>query len=868
MRQALADRYRIEHVLGEGGMATVYLAEDLKHHRKVAVKVMRPELAATLGSDRFLREVEIAAKLSHPNILAVYDSGSADGILYYVMPLVEGESLPARLACEKQLPVADALRIAREVAEALAYAHERGIVHRDIKPANILISAGHALVADFGIARAANAGDARVLTQTGLAIGTPQYMSPEQAMGDTVDGRADIYALGAVLYEMISGEPPFTGPTAQSIIARSLSEAPRPLQQTRATLAPAVSSVVLTALAKSPADRFRGASEMVTAICAAEDQSRFGTGAETPALISSSPARGGWQKWAIGAAAVVAVAVGAWYFAGNRGAGPTQRSVAVLPFDNQGAEEDAYFASGIVDELRDKLSRVDQLAVTASASSDQYRATTKTPQQIAKELGVQQVLTGKVSWLPGENGTRKVKVVSELLDGGTGAVTWRETFDADMTDASQIEGRIATRVAAALGTVLGASDAKALAGRPTQNADAYDLYLKAAAIHSNSAGALRTKAGYLEQAVALDSSFARAWGFLSSTLSTLYFNGNRDPVVGRRAKETLDQLLKLASDSAGAHMVAADYHTNISGDTIAARREVDRALELDSNYTGAMLRAAQFDIRAGENAAANAKLARARKLDPRSLGVLASLQSAQLALGDYDEAAGTAEEIIALKPGPNLVEQAIYAHLARGDIASAKSAAIDAQGWTPATELVSYFAGYQELAFVLSDEQRTLLFRLTPAAFDNDRGWWGQSLATAAYQQGDMKRARAYADSSLSASKQATEVNPTDAQARILYALMLAYVGRTPDANREAERAMSVLDGPSAQNLWYMELQAARVYLAGGQFDRAMDHLEKIVALKSFITPGYLRVDPMFKPLRGNARFEKLLAPAVKLKNG
>ena len=209
VRAALAAHYRIEHVLGEGGMATVYLAEDVKHHRKVAVKVMRPELAATLGADRFLREIEIAARLSHPSILAVHDSGNIEGILYYVMPLVEGESLPARLAREKQLSVPEALRIAREVAEALAYAHARGIVHRDIKPANILLSAGHALVADFGIARATGT-EGPALTQTGLAIGTPQYMSPEQSSGDVVDGRTDIYALGCVLYEMLAGEPPFT----------------------------------------------------------------------------------------------------------------------------------------------------------------------------------------------------------------------------------------------------------------------------------------------------------------------------------------------------------------------------------------------------------------------------------------------------------------------------------------------------------------------------------------------------------------------------------------------------------------------------------------------------------------------------------
>ena len=241
VREVLAERYRIERVVGEGGMATVYLAEDLKHRRQVAVKVMRPELSATLGGDRFLREVEIAAQLNHPHILPMYDSGRAgdqaggraDEVLYYVMPYVEGESLAARIARQGELPVRDALRIAREVAEALAYAHRRGIVHRDIKPANILLNEGHALVADFGIARAVHS-DGTAITATGLAIGTPQYMSPEQATGGReVDGRTDIYALGAVLYEMLSGEPPFTGRTPQAVVARVMTERPRALGATR-----------------------------------------------------------------------------------------------------------------------------------------------------------------------------------------------------------------------------------------------------------------------------------------------------------------------------------------------------------------------------------------------------------------------------------------------------------------------------------------------------------------------------------------------------------------------------------------------------------------------------------------------------------
>ena len=217
---ALADRYRLERELGQGGMATVYLAEDVKHRRKVALKVLRPELSAVIGAERFLKEIETTANLQHPHILPLHDSGAVDGFLFYVMPFIEGETLRARLARERQLPVDDALRIAREVADALGYAHAHGVIHRDIKPENILLQGGHALVADFGIALAVQTAGGQRMTQTGLSLGTPQYMSPEQAMGErTIDARSDLYALGAVTYEMLTGDAPFTGTTVQAIVA-------------------------------------------------------------------------------------------------------------------------------------------------------------------------------------------------------------------------------------------------------------------------------------------------------------------------------------------------------------------------------------------------------------------------------------------------------------------------------------------------------------------------------------------------------------------------------------------------------------------------------------------------------------------------
>jgi serine/threonine-protein kinase len=306
LQRTLADRYRFERELGAGGMATVYLAEDVRHRRRVAIKVLHPELSAVIGSERFLKEIELTANLQHPHILPLFDSGDANGQLFYVMPYIEGETLRARLEREQQLPVGDAVRIATEVADALSYAHRRNVIHRDIKPENILLQDGHALVADFGIALAVQTAGGGRLTQTGLSLGTPHYMSPEQAMGErSVDLRADIYALGAVMYEMLAGEPPFTGPTAQAIMARAMTERPRPLGQVRETLPVHVEDAVMTALSKLPADRQTTATLFAEALA---NPGASGATRATRAMVGVAQARprASWMTWALVAAGVAA----------------------------------------------------------------------------------------------------------------------------------------------------------------------------------------------------------------------------------------------------------------------------------------------------------------------------------------------------------------------------------------------------------------------------------------------------------------------------------------------------------------------------------------------------------------------------------
>ena len=459
LREALADRYAVERELGRGGMATVFLAEDRKHHRSVAIKVLHADLAAALGSERFLREIEIAARLQHPHILPLYDSGDAGGILYYVMPYVEGESLRDRLNREKQLPQDDALRITAEVAGALAYAHSRGIVHRDIKPENIMLSGGTAVVADFGIARAVNAaGDAGHLTQTGTIIGTPAYMSPEQATGsDEIDGRSDQYSLACVVYEMLVGEPPFTGPTAQAVLARHSLDVVSPPSIVRATIPDAAEAAILRALAKLPADRYATTALFVEALTTPS----AATGAHRRASrVGAAAPRVPWRRVVPIAGGVLIAVVLALVVArpgekaGSRVAaegGLDPRHVAVLYFEDQSAGKTlGYVADGLTEALIDALGQVPALSVVSKNGVAPYRTSEVAPDSVARALNVGTVVRGEVE----ETGNR-YHVSVRLIDGASGADYKRASFDQAAGDLLVIRDSVAQRVAEFLRPGLG-----------------------------------------------------------------------------------------------------------------------------------------------------------------------------------------------------------------------------------------------------------------------------------------------------------------------------------------------------------------------------------------------------------------------------
>src|SRR5215213_8327169 len=507
LADALRDRYTLEHELGRGGMATVYLATDLRHRRRVALKVLDPALSAVLGPERFSREIETAAQLQHPHILPVHDSGESAGLLWYTMPYVEGESLREWLRRNGRRPVAEAVRLGREIAGALDHAHRKGVIHRDIKPENILLSDGQPLVADFGIARTSTPGG-ETLTQTGLSLGTPAYMSPEQALGNrAIDGRSDQYALGCLMFELIAGQPPYTGTTAQAVVSRHLTEPVPALSSVRPEVPAGVSAAVARAMAKTPGERFPTAGAFAEALGSGLDA--------TQAMQRTATGAFRWAPVALATALAVAlpVAIGVSV---RRGPGSTSSTappplVAVLPLETIGADtSQRYFTAGMTEEIAGQLSRVGGLRVVSTAVAQGYAGKPGGLPRMARELGVGSVIGGSV-----RRAGDQVRIAVQLADTRSGQTLWSDQYDRPLASVLEVQSEVARQVASALQARLTPAEADRLRHPAALNPEAHDLLLRSQAMsvairEENQAGM-----ALIRQALARDSSYAEAWAMLA-----------------------------------------------------------------------------------------------------------------------------------------------------------------------------------------------------------------------------------------------------------------------------------------------------------------------------------------------------------------
>jgi len=588
LETALTGRYAVEREIGRGGMATVYLAQDLKHRRPVAVKILHPHIAAQLGTDRFLREIQIAARLSHPHILALIDSGEADGLLYYIMPYIQGESLRDRMVRGK-LPLEEALQITRHVASALGYAHNQGVVHRDIKPENVMLHEGEAMVTDFGIAKAVSAAGNENLTQTGSTVGTPAYMSPEQASGEgDLDGRSDLYSLGCMAYELLAGVPPFTGTNAQAIIMKRFAENPPPLRAANPGVPDNVERAIARAMERQPADRFATTLQFAQALA-------------VPG-ISTTPS---------GPRPVTA----------SLPAAPKAKSVAVLPFVDMSPEKDQdYFTDGMAEEIINALTKIQALRVASRSSAFAFKGKNQDIRAVGEQLGVSTVLEGSVR---------------NVADGYH---LWSDRYDRQMEDVFAVQDEIAENIVKALRLVLSENEKKAIEQARPENVQAYDYYLRGRQfVHQYREKSLQFARRMFQRAIEVDPAFAKAYAGLADCSSMLYNWWDAVEANLNQAESASKKALELAPDLAEAH-ASRGFALTLSKRYREAEQEFETAIQLDPTLFEAYYFYARTSFEQGKLEPAARLFEKAAEVRPEDFQALGLCSQVYEGLGRHADA--------------------------------------------------------------------------------------------------------------------------------------------------------------------------------------------------------------------------------------
>jgi serine/threonine-protein kinase len=657
IRAALGGRYIIEREIGRGGMAHVYLAKDVQHDRDVAVKVLDHHVSQEFMAERFLREIHVTAKLIHPNIIPLLDSGRLGNVLYYVTPFAAGESLRQRINRERQLPLRDVLRITGEIADALDAAHQAGVIHRDVKPENVLLVSGHAVVCDFGVARALSVVGANTLTGIGVSIGTPAYMSPEQSAADVVDGRSDIYALGCVMYEMLAGEPPFGGTNMQRVLAQHASTPVPSIRLSRPAVPVSVDLVLAKALEKAPGDRFQTAGKLRDAIddlIEANASGSVGTQPAAPRRLSlpslpAFPSLPGVPaiRWVAATVGVILVALGLYVWRKSSGvaAPPTPGStrIAVLPMANIGADpQDRYFAEGVTDEMISTLSTIAGLRVIARSSVIGYADNKKPVSEIKRELDVGSVVESTCQKVGNQF---RVKV--SLIDAGTQETRWTDERLVNADDLFALQRDISTRVATALRVRLLPAEVRRIDRVPTTHPDAYQLFVAARVLDNdrqNTPGyraALDTITNMLQRAIAKDSSFAEAHAALAQTFVNRLFNFEpNNSALRQGATEEIARALAIDSSLAEAYFVRGNLaYTRESGWQLdSAMRDYKRVLALKPNVAVYHAAYGTLLFHVGLLDPALRELRLSQQLDPLNRFVVPRIARVLWYQGKYDDA--------------------------------------------------------------------------------------------------------------------------------------------------------------------------------------------------------------------------------------
>ena len=867
----LADRYEVERAIGSGGMATVYLARDAKHHRHVAVKVLKPEVGESVGAERFLREIEIAANLQHPNVLPLYDSGEWNGRLFYVMPLIEGESLRDRLSREPRLSLLEIADITEKVALALDYSHSRSVVHRDIKPDNVMLTGGSVVVADFGIARALAVGSTK-LTQTGLFIGTPVYMSPEQAeSGSDPTGASDQYSLACVVYEMLTGDAPFVGPTAQSIVLQHWRQAAPSVRATRRDVPLAVERALHRALAKQPADRFVTVGAFATAFREAIAASH----SVVDRLVGAA-GRGPRIAAALAGAAVsVLLVVGVIDVVRRMRAvepgsvtNAQQPVVAVLPFTHSGRADDKYVTDGLTEEITTRLAGIRSLRTVSSASASQYAGVPLA--RIARELGAQYVVTGSIGTERGVNGSMSVRVFAQLVNVSKRPEVelWRQRIE-ERIDAGhlfEVQAKVARGVASALSLTLNPSEVKAIDAEATANPDAYNFFLRAAPYATFSFEKLPTRSAIemYQRAANADTTFTLAYAKLAQFQTLYYYFFDRTPTRIQQAKQALDQAMALDPTLPESRIALGYFYYFVNLDYPRAEQQFRSVLAEQPSNAELLWLLGSVARRNNNWVDAVQHMRRAVELSPRSRLYALELAVTYLLRREYAAADREFDRCVGLDSTwfACSYSRAVIPQLAASDLDAKHRRLREAQarvGHGTTLEWLLPNGGRWELASQGLEFQGPIeTLSLTAAGIDS--GDYLLALADLRRAQRDVAGARAAAAAAVPILERRVRDRPGIPELRGSLGVAYAGVGRREDALREGLAATRLV--PASRDAFRgpsYERTLLEIRLLLGDTDEAITITRRLLSIPMDISVPYIKVDPHFEAIRSTPNFRRFL---------
>lgn len=884
VRSTFSDAYEIEEEIGRGGMASVFRARDRRHPRQVAVKVFRSDLDLSSGLARFQREIEIAAGLQHPNILTLYDSGERNGLRYYVMPFVVGRTLRDRLNDEPRLPVREALSIGMEIASALSYAHEQGVIHRDIKPGNVLLSSGHAIVADFGIARAlasaegealldvtdpsrstdpGDEGEAlgRNLTMAGSTLGSVNYMSPEQASGESVDARTDVYALGCVLYEMLTGNPPNKASSAYAVLARALAGKPDSIRSVRDDVPASLAAAIDRALRPDPEDRQESAVELLEELEHVQRE-----------LLGTGRGRGRVTAAAAVAALAAGVVLALQFGPGRGGASVGDASlgslVLVMPFDNVGEAGDEHFAVGVVDEISSRLGQIPELGVMGRESAGRALRDSLTMDEVESQLGADFVLSGSVRWQPGADGGGRVRVTPRLQRTSDGAQVWSRSYNAELSDIFAIQDSIAVEVTQSLGATLFNTDSDEVTD--TENMAAYTAFLRAGVASRrgiNLSDDLLEAIELYSEATELDPEYAPPYWGLVDAYGLLQFNWPYlVPDSRARAAEALARAAEIAPEHPQTYLARGLYYY---------RAEADYDLALDALETARTLAPGDFDVvrtlglvyrRRGDWQPAISSLEAALRLDPLEWAVAYELGRLYTWTRDYAAAERYLSIATSIQPetGAGYRKHLNTLLLAGADWSRVEALIAEAAAAAEPHWLMAFDPGVTTRISMLADRFPDAFVagpRGVPEIEGREDGILALVSALAAERSGRADDARRGFAETVEALGPLVADPEGSVGLTIIATLAMAHaaLGERDEALSLIERVESSPTISSDAMGTAPLVTVARTYVRLGMLDDAVAILQRQLRSPALVSVELLRAEPEWRPLRGQPAFEALL---------